>query len=203
MAALPDLPDSIPGVYGAPLETFYFRLLRKFADTWKGRTFHDNLALGKETTASSWFNNDPHFAPSNAVNGILCEFIEEGWAAGNGGPAWLKIDLGEAQTVASVRIYNRGYRRELFDNNLVATPAKADVFYAMNDPDPSRGILGRGEPGYELIGGFENWGPTDEPGAYREIKAKDPVGARFIKVIIYSAANKHPVGCGEIEVRGT
>jgi hypothetical protein len=93
MAILPDLPDSIPGVYGATLETFYFQLLRRFAGTWKGRTFHDNLALGKSTSASSWFNNDPHFAPRNAVNGILCEYVEEGWAAGSYGPAWLKVDL--------------------------------------------------------------------------------------------------------------
>jgi hypothetical protein len=202
MASLPDLPDSIPDVYGAGRETFYFHLLRRFADTWKGRTFHDNLALGKKTTASSWFNNDPRFAPTNAVNGILCEFSEEGWVAGNYGPAWLKMDLGAVETVVTVRIYNRGYRRELFDNNLLATPAKADVFYAVDDPNPSRGILAGHEPGYELMGGFENWAPTDKPGAYREIKTKDPVRARFVKVVIYSAANNQPVGCGEIEVRG-
>jgi hypothetical protein len=203
MAALPELPDFIPGVYGAGQETAYYQLLRKFSNTWRGRTFRDNLALGKKVTASSWFNADPRFAPEEAVSGILCEYEKEGWAAGAHGPAWLKIDLGAVETVRSVRIYNRGYKRELWDNNLVATPGRADVFCAVEDPDPSRGTLEDREAGYQRIGGFENWVPTDDPGAYQEIRSRNSVPARFIKVVIYSAANSQPAGCGEVEVRQT
>jgi hypothetical protein len=201
MAALPEFLDVIPGSYGAWSVLAFYVYLRKFADTWKGRTFSDNLALNKKATAANWFNQDPRFAPQNAVNGILCEMREEGWAADAPGPAWLKIDLGSAQTVKSVRVYNRGYRRDYWDNNLRATPAKADVFYAVQDPDPSKGSVDAGEPGYKLMGGFANWEPTDDPAAFQEIKASEPPQARWIKVVIYSAASNQRVGCGEVEVR--
>jgi hypothetical protein len=200
MAALPEFADFIPGVYGVGQETSYNHLLRKFADTWKGRTFGDNSALGKKVTASSWFNQNLRFAPDNAVSGILCEY-EEGWASGAYGPAWLKIDLGAVEMVGSVRIYNRGYERELWDNNLTATPGKADVFAALDDPAATRGTPDDGEAGYERIGGFENWIPTDDASAYQESKPTGPIRARFIKVVIYSAANNQRVGCGEVEVR--
>jgi hypothetical protein len=201
MAALPVLPDVIPGSYSAGALTFFYGLLRKFADLWKDRSFSDNLALHKKATAANWFNQDPRFAPQNAVNGILCELREEGWAADAPGPAWLKIDLGSVRTVQSVRVYNRGYRRDSWDNNLRATPVRAEVFYATQDPDSSQGIAGTGEPGYKLLGGFDNWAPTDDPGAFQEIKAKEAVQAHWIKVVIYSAANDERVGCGEVEVR--
>ena len=204
MAVLPELPDVIPGTYGAGDATFFYRLLQKFASTWKDRTFSDNLALHKKVTASSWFNEDPRRAPQNAVNGILCELNEEGWVADGPRPAWLKIDLGAVRTIQSVRIYNRGYERDqsyTWDRNLTATPARAEVFYAAEDLDPSKGTADAGEPAYKLLGGFANWAPTNDPSAFQEIKAKEPVLARFIKVVIYGAANDQPAGCGEVEVR--
>ena len=201
METLPALSDVVQGAYGAYAETFHHGILRTFGDTWKGRVFHDNLALKKRVTASSTFNNDPRFGPDHAVNGILCEFNEEGWAADGNGPAWLKIDLGSTQPVRSVRLYNRGYRRDIHDNNLSATSTKAQVFSATVDPDPSRGTLDGKESGYALLGGFDNWAPTNDPSAYQEIKVVSPVKARFIKVLIYSTADDQPAGCGEVEVR--
>lgn len=201
MEALPALPDVVQGVYGAYAENLHYGMLRKFADTWRGRVFGDNIALGRNATASSTFNNDPRFGPDHAVNGILCEFKEEGWVADGYGPAWLKIDLGSTQLVRTVRIYNRGYRRDMPDNNLIATPTKAQVFYATVDPDPSHGTFDGRENGYSSIGGFDNWAPTDDPSAFREVKAVNPVRARFIKVLIYETANNQPAGCGEVEVR--
>jgi hypothetical protein len=201
MATLPDLPDVIPGSFGAGSMSVHYTLLRRFSATWKGRTFSDNLALKKRVTASSWFNQDPRFAPQNAVNGILCELQEEGWAADEPGPAWLKIDLGSVQTVHNVRLFNRGYRREYWDNNLRATPAKADVFYALHDPDPSSGTADDSEQAYQSLGGFAAWEPTDDPAAFQEITSRDGVQARWVKVVIYSAAGDNRVGCGEVEVR--
>jgi hypothetical protein len=201
MAVLPEMPDVIPDTYGAGAATFHCGLLRDFARTWKDRTFSDNLALHKKATASGWFNQGPRYTPANAVNGILCELDEEGWVADQTGPAWLKIDLGDVRTVRSVRIYNRGYKRDSWDDNLTATPTKADVFYTVEDPDPSKGTAAAGESGYKLLGGFADWAPTDDPGAFQEIRAKQPVQARLIKVVIYGAANAQPAGCGEVEVR--
>jgi hypothetical protein len=103
--------------------------------------------------------------------------------------------------VKSVRIYNRGYHREIWDNNLIATPVKADVFYATEDRDPTRGSIDGKEPGYKMLGGFDKWAPTDDPSAFQEIHAASSVLARFIKVLIYKAAHDNPVGCGEVEVR--
>ena len=43
--------------------------------------------------------------------------------------------------------------------------------------------------------------PTDGPGAFPEINAKEPVMARMIKVVIYGAADNQPASCAEVEVR--
>jgi hypothetical protein len=200
MATLPAIRDVIPGSYGAQMEGFQYSLLRKFADAWKARVFQDDLALRKPVTASSWNRTDPRYAPEHAVNGLLCDFREEGWAADHG-PAWIKIDLGSLDRVQAVRIYNRGYHRDVWDQNLSATPARAQVFFAAVDPVPERGTLDAAELGYSLLGGFEQWMPTTDPAAYQEIRGPKPIEARFIKVLIYEAAGGQAPGCGEIEVR--
>lgn len=207
MAALPSLPDHVPGTLGLP-EYYPYTLLRDRADSWKGRTFSDNLALGKKATASRRFNGDPRFAPGQAVNGILCELDERGWAGGCYGADWIKIDLGAPVDIHAVRVYNRGFRnpeildrREWsFDKRLVPTPTKADVFYALEDKDPSRGTADAHEPGYSLLGVYEGW-VSDDPGAYQEVSTKTGAKARFIKVVVYESANGEPHGSGEIEVR--
>src|SRR5262249_49714918 len=43
MAGLPVLPDVIPGAYGAGLETLDYTFLRRFADSWRERSFADNF----------------------------------------------------------------------------------------------------------------------------------------------------------------
>ncbi len=200
MMEIPELPDIIPGSYG-PLEFRAYTILRKFADSWEGRTFDDNLALKKPVYASSYYKNDPRFAPELAVNGLLCEYEEEGWAANSLEPSWLKIDLGSMRTFSRVRIYNRGYHREDWDNNRSATPTKVDVFYAVKDSDPSKGSTDGKEDGYSLLGGFEGWEETDDSTAFREIEASKPLNARYIKVLVFGAANRETPGAGEIEVR--
>ncbi len=199
MAALPVLPDEIPGSYGA-MEIHPYRRLKVFADLWKGRRFADNLALGKAVTASSHHNNDPRFGPAMAVNGLLCEYKEEGWAADRGGPAWLKIDLGEVKTIRSVRIYNRGYNREVWDNKLTATPVRGEVYVADADARPETGALEGPDSGYRLLGGFDDWKASDDPGAYREVES-EPARGRFVKVVLHSDLPGIAAGAGEIEVR--
>lgn len=201
MAALPALPDSIPGLYGAGMETAHYRMLRHFADTWKHRSFGDNLALHKPVTASSSLNQDPRFAPGQAVNGLLCDFHEEGWAAGQQGPAWLKIDLGGAVPVRSVRVYNRGYQRDHLDDRVSGTPSKVRVFFAEADANPDRGRTDDSEPGYRLLGEVDAWAPTEDPGAFRDIRAAAPQKARFIKLVVWPPAAGQPAGLGEVEVR--
>jgi hypothetical protein len=200
MAEIPELPDLIPDSYGA-LEYTAYKVLRKFAEGWKDRSFHDNLAFGKRVYAPGYYKSDRRFAPQMAVNGLLCEYEEEGWAANTLGPSWLKIDLGGTTSLSRVRIYNRGYHREDWDNNRMATPEKVDVFYALEDADPSTGTLEPNESGYKLLGGFDGWEPTDDPTAFQEIGVNEPVQARYIKVVIFAAANREPPGTGEIEVR--
>ena len=113
---------------------------------------------------------------------------------------WLSKGNSHVSGRSSVRIYNRGYRREVWDHNLTATPVRAEVFFATEDPDLTMGSAARNEPGYKLLGGFEKWAPTDDPSTFREIHASSPPPARFIKVVIYEAANGNRVGCGEVEV---
>jgi hypothetical protein len=200
MASLPVLPDRVEGSYGA-LEYKPYLALKLFADSWSGRTFKDNVALGKPVTASGWYKHDPRFAPQMAVNGLLCEFREEGWASDSPGPAWLKIDLGTPREVREVRIYNRAYRREFWDNNLEATPLRGQVFIAGADPDPSRGTPNDQETGYQLLGGFEGWEASQDPATFRAVTAPAPVRARFVKVVLYGAAGGNVTGTGEVEVR--
>jgi hypothetical protein len=201
MSEIPALADTIPGSFGAGMESFQYSVLRKFADSWRHRTFDDNLALNARVTASSWKQTDPRFAPGQAVNGLLCDYREEGWAAGAYGPAWLKIDLGSVKPVRSVRIYNRGYQRDRWDNNLRATPASGQVFYAVSDGDPAHGTVGSDEPGYHSMGEFEGWPPTNDPASFREITVKLPVQARFLKILIVTTAGNEAAGTGEVEVR--
>ena len=84
---------------------------------------------------------------------------------------------------------------------MIATPTKAEVFYAAVNADPFKDIADAGESGYKLLGGFANWAPTDDPGAFREINAKEPMMARMIRVVIYGAADNPPVICAEVDVR--
>ncbi len=200
MASLPVLPDTVEGSYGA-LEYKPYLGLKVFADSWAGRTFKDNLALGKAVTASGWYKNDSRFAPQMAVNGLLCEFREEGWTADTPGPSWLKIDLGASQEVREVRVYNRAYRREFWDNNLVATPLRGHVFVAGGDPNPSRGTADDKESGYQLLGGFEGWEASQDPSAFRAVQPPAPIRARFVKIVLYEAAGGNLTGTGEVEVR--
>ncbi|MEW5977340.1 MAG: glycoside hydrolase family 20 zincin-like fold domain-containing protein [Acidobacteriota bacterium] len=198
MRGLEPLPDVLQGVYGAGEETAYFQILARFVDNWKSRNFTGNLAFGKPVTASSWVNRDPRFAPENAVNGILCEYDEEGWAAEDFGPAWLQIDLGSTRPVQRVRIYNRGYRREMWDNNLTATPSGIEILYASGVPREGAASVARAD--FELMGSIEEWKPTDNPADFREVRLNNPVPARWIKVVIQSAVDSQRPGCGEVEV---
>jgi hypothetical protein len=207
MASLPKLPDRVEGIVGLLENNSYalgcpYNNLKKYANDWAGRSLADNLALKKKVSASRWLNHDPRFSPEMAVNGVLCEYEEEGWAGGNIGPDWLKIDLGAVQTVSRVRIYNRGYKREanIGDKDLAATPSKVKVFYATDDSDLSKGTVKDDELGYQLIGGFNRWDANHDSSSYKEIVAKSPVQARYIKVLISESASNLANGCGEVEV---
>jgi hypothetical protein len=195
MALIPPLRDVVaPDMYGALPEKTYDNRLRVFIQSWSGRTFRDNLALHKPVTASSWFNGDPRFSPAHAVNGLLCDAEERGWAAGAPGPAWIKIDLGNAHPVHTVRIYNRGFEwnpRDLWDPKLSATPQSGEVLLSAVDRDDA----------YQLLGAFSGWKPTRDPSAFQEVRGHAPVQARFVKVLLDPPANGQPAGAGEIEVR--
>jgi hypothetical protein len=201
MSALPSFSDVTADKYGGGLELIFDKIIRVFADSWKDRSLEDNLAFRAPVTASSYYNGDARFSPQMAVNGVLCERTEEGWAADSQNPAWLKIDLGAVKTVRAVRIYNRAYRREVWDNNLTATPAAAMVYCSEADPETSGGTSDDLEPGYRRVGAFESWKPDDNPAAFREILLEKPVPARFVKVVIHGAANGQNPGCGEVEIR--
>ncbi len=118
MQRLPDLPDVLATGYGAGLELYYDKILRGFAAAWADQNPEESMARGARVTAGSYLNGDPRFSPAMAVNGLICDQREEGWAADRSGAEWLKIDLGLLKTVHAVRIYSRGYKREFWENHV-------------------------------------------------------------------------------------
>jgi hypothetical protein len=73
-----------------------------------------NLAVGKTATASSYEKGLFPSPPANAVDGNLTTR----WASGWSDPQWLKVDLGNEQTVSRVVLrwetaYGKSYRVEV------------------------------------------------------------------------------------------